>query len=156
MATNKHALIRYLTIDKVLKNGSRKISLDTLIEACELAVGVSVSKRTIQLDIENMRYSEALGFNAPIEYYQYLTDTFHPRFYYRYSEKKYSIISKLFKIQSGIVLPPIKTTSVRLEPVNIRELRIKIRRVDDMLKENETDRLLKYKKHLEVELKKLL
>jgi len=88
MATNKNALIRYLTIDKCLQNNLRKWTLDGLIDACSDALyeyegkDSYVSKRTIQLDIQNMR-SNKLGYNAPIEVYQ--------RKYYKYSKPNYSI-----------------------------------------------------------------
>ena len=71
MAQNKNALIRYRTIDRCLQNPYRKWTLGDLIQACSDALyefegkQVNVSKRTVQLDIQNMR-SEKLGYNAPI------------------------------------------------------------------------------------------
>lgn len=88
MPINKLALIRYKTIDDCLKNRFRKWTLEDLIEACSEALyeyeGVTsgVSRRTIQLDIQNMR-SEKLGYNAPI----IVVD----RKYYSYEDKNYSI-----------------------------------------------------------------
>jgi hypothetical protein len=88
MPINKLALIRYKTIDNCLQNRFRKWTLDDLIEACSDALyeyeGITkgISKRTIQLDIQNMR-SEKLGYNAPI----IVTD----KKYYSYEEKDYSI-----------------------------------------------------------------
>lgn len=88
MATNKNALIRYLTIDKCLQNTLRKWTLDNLIEACSDALyeyegkDSYVSKRTVQLDIQTMR-SDKLGYNAPIVVYE--------RKYYKYSVANYSI-----------------------------------------------------------------
>lgn len=88
MATNKNALIRYLTIDKCLQNTLRKWTLNDLIEACSDALyeyegkDSYVSKRTVQLDIQNMR-SDKLGYNAPIQVYE--------RKYYKYSIPNYSI-----------------------------------------------------------------
>ena len=88
MATNKNALIRYRTLDKCLQNRSRKWTLDDLISACSDALyeyegkESYVSKRTVQLDIQNMR-SDKLGYNAPIEVYQ--------KKYYRYSNENYSL-----------------------------------------------------------------
>jgi predicted DNA-binding transcriptional regulator YafY len=86
MAQNKNALIRYKTIDKCLQNKYRTWTLEDLIEACSKALFEyedkenSVSKRTIQLDIQTMR-SEKLGYNAPIivydkKYYKYEDDDF--------------------------------------------------------------------------------
>ena len=88
MATNKIALIRYQTIDKCLQNHFRKWTLEDLIDACSDALYEYegkydlVSKRTVQLDIQNMR-SEKLGYNAPIEVFQ--------KKFYRYSEPDFSI-----------------------------------------------------------------
>ena len=88
MATNKNALIRYLTIDKCLQNTSRKWTLNNLIDACSNTLyeyegkDAHVSKRTVQLDIQNMR-SNKLGYNAPIVVYE--------RRYYKYESPNYSI-----------------------------------------------------------------
>ncbi|MES2837011.1 MAG: WYL domain-containing protein [Bacteroidota bacterium] len=88
MPINKLALVRYKTIDNCLQNRFRKWTLEDLMEACSDAIyeyeGITngVSKRTIQLDIQNMR-SEKLGYNAPI----IVTD----KKYYSYEEKNYSI-----------------------------------------------------------------
>lgn len=88
MATNKNALIRYLTIDKCLQNTNRKWTLNNLIDACSDALyeyegkDAYVSKRTVQLDIQNMR-SNKLGYNAPIVVYE--------RRYYKYESPNYSI-----------------------------------------------------------------
>ncbi|MES2591095.1 MAG: WYL domain-containing protein [Bacteroidota bacterium] len=88
MPLNKLALIRYKTIDNCLQNHFRKWTLEDLIEAVSDTLyeyeGITkgISKRTIQLDIQNMR-SEKLGYNAPIV----VTN----KKYYSYEEKKYSI-----------------------------------------------------------------
>jgi predicted DNA-binding transcriptional regulator YafY len=88
MPINKLALVRYKTIDNCLQNRFRKWNLEDLVEACSDALyeyeGISkgISKRTVQLDIQNMR-SEKLGYNAPIV----VTD----KKYYSYSDKSYSI-----------------------------------------------------------------
>jgi predicted DNA-binding transcriptional regulator YafY len=81
MPENRLALIRYKTIDRCLCNRFRRWTLDDLIEACSEALHEfegkvqGVSRRTVQLDIQNMR-SEKLGYEAPIvvvdkKYYQY-------------------------------------------------------------------------------------
>jgi len=88
MPINKLALIRYKTIDNCLQNHFRKWTLEDLIEACSDAlyeyegIAKGISKRTIQLDLQNMR-SEKLGYNAPI----IVTD----KKYYSYDERNYSI-----------------------------------------------------------------
>ncbi len=88
MPINKLALIRYKTIDHCLQNRFRKWTLDDLIEACSEAIyefeGIKngVSRRTIQLDIQNMR-SEKIGYSAPI--------IVMDKKYYSYENKTYSI-----------------------------------------------------------------
>ncbi|AZA79867.1 WYL domain-containing protein [Chryseobacterium sp. G0186] len=88
MSSNKNALIRYKTLDKCLKNKYRKYTLEDLIDECSEALfefegkESFVSKRTIQLDLQNMR-SEKFGYEAPIEVYE--------RKYYRYTDPEYSI-----------------------------------------------------------------
>ena len=88
MSQNKNALIRYKTIDKCLQNQYRTWCLDDIIEACSNALyeyegrEISISKRTIQLDIQLMR-SEKLGYNAPIEVYD--------KKYYRYADEDFTI-----------------------------------------------------------------
>ena len=88
MSSNKNALIRYKTLDKCLKNKYKKYTLEDLIDECSEALSEFegkesfVSKRTIQLDLQNMR-SEKFGYEAPIEVYE--------RRFYRYSDPEYSI-----------------------------------------------------------------
>ena len=71
----------------MLRKG-RKVTLDELIEACNNALYETngygeVSRRTIQHDIQEMRYSQALGYYAPIK----VVD----KKYYKYDEYGYSI-----------------------------------------------------------------
>jgi len=88
MSSNKNALIRYKTLDKCLKNKFKKYTLEDLIDECSEALfefegkESFVSKRTVQLDLQNMR-SEKFGYEAPIEVYE--------KKYYRYSGPEYSI-----------------------------------------------------------------
>lgn len=88
MSINKLALIRYKTIDQCLQNRYRRWTLDDLVKAVSDALyeyeGIKegVGKRTVQLDIQNMR-SDKLGYNAPI----IVVD----RKYYAYEDKNYSI-----------------------------------------------------------------
>lgn len=87
MSINKLALIRYKTIDECLRNKFKKWTLDDLIQKVSEAVyeyeGIgSVSKRTIQADIQVMR-SDKLGYNAPI--------IVQDKKYYLYEDPKYSI-----------------------------------------------------------------
>lgn len=88
MPANKKALIRIQTIDKCLQNSFKLWTLQDLIDACSDVLydlegkDVSISKRTIQMDIQLMR-SDKLGYNAPIEVYD--------KKYYRYEDPDYSI-----------------------------------------------------------------
>ena len=88
MSSNKNALIRYKALDKCLKNKYKKYTLEDLMDECSEALfefegkESFVSKRTVQLDLQNMR-SEKFGYEAPIEVYE--------RKYYRYSDPDYSI-----------------------------------------------------------------
>lgn len=88
MPINRNALLRYKTIDRLLKGG-REATLEEIIDACNDALydcnGYGeVSKRTIQNDIREMRYSMALGYYAPIEVVG--------KKYYTYSDRSYSIM----------------------------------------------------------------
>ncbi|SFC06667.1 Predicted DNA-binding transcriptional regulator YafY, contains an HTH and WYL domains [Flexibacter flexilis DSM 6793] len=88
MPANKLALIRYQAIDQCLQNRYKKWTLDDLVQACSEAVyeyeGIrgGVSKRTVQLDIQNMRSSK-FGYEAPI----IVLD----KKYYTYENPQYSI-----------------------------------------------------------------
>jgi len=87
MALNKLALIRYKTLDECLQNRFRKWTLKDLIEKVGEVLyeyeGIrSVSKRTIQADLQLMR-SDKLGYNAPI--------IVKEKKYYTYEDPKFSI-----------------------------------------------------------------
>ena len=87
MPVNRNTLLRYKTIDRMLQRG-RMVTLDELIEACNDALYETngygeVSRRTIQHDIQEMRYSQALGYYAPIK----VVD----KKFYKYDEYGYSI-----------------------------------------------------------------
>jgi predicted DNA-binding transcriptional regulator YafY len=81
MGVNKNAILRYIAIDSCLSDRSKRWTLEDLIDACEQRLkdqgyaDYKVGKRTVQLDIENMRSKEN-GYNAPIvvsnrKYYTY-------------------------------------------------------------------------------------
>lgn len=87
MPINRNTLLRYKTIDRMLRNG-RRATLQELIDACNDALYEhngygEVSRRTVQHDIEEMRYSRELGYYAPIK----VVD----RKYYKYDDYDYSI-----------------------------------------------------------------
>jgi hypothetical protein len=89
MPANLNALIRYKTINSCLYGGTRRWSINELIDACSNALSESrgrygrISERTIRDDIRVMR-SEILGFNAPIKQIAGL---------YFYGDPHYSIMS---------------------------------------------------------------
>lgn len=94
MPVNKNALIRYLTLDKCLRNTGRMYFIEDLVEACNEAIreidpkNKGVKKRQIQYDLEYMQ--SANGFDAPIMAY-----TFDKRKYYRYEDPNFTIHKKL-------------------------------------------------------------
>jgi len=67
MPKNKSAIIRYKLIIQMLTNG-KSASKNAIAEACFQRLEMNVSLRTIENDIHAMRYSEGLGYYAPIEY----------------------------------------------------------------------------------------
>lgn len=69
MPLNKEALIRYRIIDSCLRNRQHQFpTLEFLVQACEEKLGKPFSSSTIQKDIYTMRFDDALGFRAPVEY----------------------------------------------------------------------------------------
>ncbi|MDT8308723.1 MAG: WYL domain-containing protein [Bacteroidales bacterium] len=84
MLANKQALIRYRIINRMLENG-QYVTKNEIIEACREALdGKQISSRTIDADIEAMRYDTALGYDAPIHYNR-------SKRAYHYTETGYSI-----------------------------------------------------------------
>ena len=85
MPVSKNALIRYKTIDRCLQNHYRRWTLEDLIDACSDALyelegrDEGVSKRTVQLDIQNLRKL----YSAPIKVIDHK--------YYIYEDEDFSI-----------------------------------------------------------------
>ncbi len=90
MPTNKHAIIRYRTIDRCLRDIEQQWTWKELAEACNRDIyhstgrDVRVSERTIKYDIAAMRSNEVLSYFAPIEY-----DRKEKTYYY--SNPKYTL-----------------------------------------------------------------
>ena len=88
MPYNKLALLRYKIIDQCLQNRYRKWTLEDLMAAVSEGLyeyeGIrsGVSKRTIQLDLQNMR-SDKLGYHAPIIVLE--------KKYYTYEDKNFTL-----------------------------------------------------------------
>ncbi|RFS23846.1 WYL domain-containing protein [Chitinophaga silvatica] len=83
MPKNKDAVSRYRWIDERLRSKQKpKPTLENLIEYVSEKMGVDVSVRTIQKDIQDMRHDPELNFMAPIVYdrssgtYKYSDDSF--------------------------------------------------------------------------------
>ncbi|RFM34852.1 helix-turn-helix transcriptional regulator [Chitinophaga silvisoli] len=69
MPKNKDAVSRYRWIDERLRNKRlKKPTLDDLIEFVSRKMDKSISVRTIQKDIQDMRHDPELNYNAPIVY----------------------------------------------------------------------------------------
>ena len=80
MPLNKSAFYRYLLIDKRLNDPYKKPfpTIENLMDYIEEKSGQRVSKRTIEKDIQEIRFGETLNFYAPLGY--------HPRekgYYYK-------------------------------------------------------------------------
>lgn len=69
MPKNKHALIRYKIIDKMLTSTSRRYpSKEDILDKLRTELKDSISGRTLENDFDAMKTDEGLGFNAPIRY----------------------------------------------------------------------------------------
>jgi predicted DNA-binding transcriptional regulator YafY len=90
LASNKHAIIRYRTIDRCLKDRNNSWTWRELRNVCESAIEestghpVEISERTIKYDIAAMRSNDILGYYAPIRY-----DRTEKSYYY--SDLQYSL-----------------------------------------------------------------
>ena len=86
MPANKDALTRYRIINKCLMNKFNKFpSKQFITEQCKEALGVSsLSIRTVEKDMDEMRFNESLGYLAPIKY------SVRERGYF-YEDENYSI-----------------------------------------------------------------
>lgn len=107
MAQNKLALTRYLLIDRMLSETKKGVELAEIIAKIEDVLGYRVSKRTIQLDLQTMRYDSALGFSAPITSKivgigKKGGNVFvKNKWVYFYSEEGYSVIDALKKMRDS-------------------------------------------------------
>lgn len=83
MPLNREAYTRYRLIDARLRRKPHP-TLEELIDHLSERFDKPVSKRTVQLDLQEMRYNQALNFNAPIVYSKKEKS-------YSYSDENYSI-----------------------------------------------------------------
>lgn len=90
MATNKHATIRYQTLDKCFRNPGRRYYIDDLIDACNNALyeytglEVGVKRRQVLDDIKFMESEQ--GWFVPLAH---IRDG--KRVYFRYEDMSFSI-----------------------------------------------------------------
>lgn len=90
MFTTKHQIVRYNKLDKCFQNSGKEYSIKNLLDAVNEAIleydhnSSGVEIRTLRKDISFMRSQS--GYNAPIETYRGTNG-----FYYRYSDKSFSI-----------------------------------------------------------------
>lgn len=71
MATNKHAIIRYQTLDKCFRNPGRRYYIEDLVEACNNSIyeftgnDLGIKRRQILEDIKFMESTQ--GWNITLE-----------------------------------------------------------------------------------------
>ena len=90
MATNKHAIIRYQTLDKCFRNPGRTYYIEDLIDACNDAIyeysGIEDGVKRRQL-LEDIKFMESeQGWNIPLNH---IRDVH--RVYFRYEDLSFSI-----------------------------------------------------------------
>jgi len=92
LATNKHAIIRYKTLDKCFRNPGRKYFIDDLVEECNKAIHDftgnpdGIKRRQIYDDITFMESEQ--GWSVPLQRYKE-----GKKVYLRYEDTNFSINS---------------------------------------------------------------
>ncbi|MFN2430576.1 MAG: helix-turn-helix transcriptional regulator [Cryomorphaceae bacterium] len=109
MPVNRNAMMRYLELDRCLRNPGRRFQIADLINACNTKLterygpGFTVSRKTIYNDLEFMRSSD--GWSAPIE-----KEKDGKKVYHRYEDRDFSINNakvndaELNQIKSALVV----------------------------------------------------
>jgi predicted DNA-binding transcriptional regulator YafY len=93
MATNKHATIRYLALDKCFRNPGRKYYINDLLEACNEALiyndpkSEGIKKRQLYVDIKFMEDESGYGV-------EFIDGKDGKERYYRYADINFSIKNK--------------------------------------------------------------
>jgi predicted DNA-binding transcriptional regulator YafY len=99
MATNKHAIIRYQTLDKCFRNSGRKYFIEDLMQACSEAIEkytgfeVKISRRQIFGDITFMKENE--GYLIELD--EHCKDG--KRVFYRYKDVNFSILNQPMNVK---------------------------------------------------------
>lgn len=135
MSDTKNAFLRYQILDECFSNVHRKYYLDDLISLCSQKLSdyygqpISVSKRTIQYDIDFMRGSG--GNFAPIEGYKDGRKTF-----YRYSDPMFSFMKKELDNQERNVLRDALITMSRIKGIPgfdwVNEMQVQLKSALDL------------------------
>ena len=99
MATNKHAIIRYQTLDNCFRNTGRRYFMEDLMQACSEAIEkytgfeVKISRRQIFGDITFMKENE--GYLIELD--ERCKDG--KRVYYRYKDVNFSILNQPMNVK---------------------------------------------------------
>nr|WP_294897183.1 WYL domain-containing protein [uncultured Pedobacter sp.] len=111
MATNKHAQIRYLALDKCFSNFGRKFNIDDLVEACNVAIydftgkQEGIKKRQVYDDITFMESEQ--GYKIDLKRIKEGRKT-----YFQYSDKAYTINnSPLNQVEANQIKEVLMTLS---------------------------------------------
>lgn len=94
LATNKHAIIRYQTLDKCFRNPGRRYYIEDLVEACNKSIyeftgsDIGIQKRQIFEDIKFMESSQ--GWSIELQRHKDGHKVF-----YRYAQTSFSINNNL-------------------------------------------------------------
>jgi predicted DNA-binding transcriptional regulator YafY len=114
VATNKHAIIRYQTLDKCFRNPGRKYFIEDLVEACSIAIyefsgnNNGIKRRQVLEDIKFMESTQ--GWNIPLER---IRDGH--RVYFKYDDKSFSINNQLLNETEEIQLKEALLTLSRFK-----------------------------------------
>lgn len=90
MATNKHAVIRYQTLDKCFRNPGRRYFIEDLVEACSNAIfeftgeDKGIKRRQVLEDIKFMESDQGWGISL-------VRNRFGHRIYFHYEDLSFSI-----------------------------------------------------------------
>lgn len=126
MSKNRYALIRYITIDRCLRQPGERTDWEALAVACGRALrglgsddGHPPSERTIKADIAELR-SGRLGFKAPILFdrhrkgYIYADPLFSPFGQTVFDAHDLDTLRQALAILRGLDLPPLAANLERL------------------------------------------
>ena len=100
MSTNKHAIIRYQTLDKCFKNTGKRYYIEDLLEACNNAIfdfephSEGIKKRQLYEDIRFMESSQ--GFSIPLD-----KTKDGRRAYYHYEDPTFSITNQPLNVNEA-------------------------------------------------------